>query len=327
MTQFQRCALLIAVWLATTLFAHSAGAANRCDRSCLQGFITQYLDALEAKRPERLPVSKTVKFTENGVTVPLGEALWATISGLGDYRVDYVDTETQQVASHAAFIENGIPGLMALRLKIVRGKIAEIETVLNRGAPMAMKMPQVESAWHEAEPASQRLTRSQLAKGAENYLKAVSSSDGRFVKFNLQSCLRLENGNVMAYGPNDKSPIPLAPIADTNNWQAAVRSTMGMPCADQLSTGLYGFITSYDNARFPIIDVERQIVFGQWNFRRRGDKQGVTYNGKYYPFLDTMRYPNENLLGQAFKFRDGGILRVQGVFYNANVYRAGTGWE
>ncbi|MBK6674873.1 MAG: hypothetical protein IPG49_15975 [Proteobacteria bacterium] len=38
-------------------------------------------------------------------------------------------------------------------------------------------------------------------------------------------------------------------------------------------------------------------------------------------------WPNENLLGQAFKFRGGRILRVQGVFLNANVYRAGTGWE
>ena len=41
----------------------------------------------------------------------------------------------------------------------------------------------------------------------------------------------------------------------------------------------------------------------------------------------TRYLPNENLLGQAFKFRGGRILRVQGVFLNANVYRAGTGWE
>jgi hypothetical protein len=39
-----------------------------------------------------------------------------------------------------------------------------------------------------------------------------------------------------------------------------------------------------------------------------------------------MLFPNENLLGQAFKFRDGRITRVQGVFFNANVYKAGTGW-
>jgi hypothetical protein len=43
--------------------------------------------------------------------------------------------------------------------------------------------------------------------------------------------------------------------------------------------------------------------------------------------MERTQFPNENLLGQAFKFRDGAITRVQGVFLNANVYRAGTGWD
>jgi hypothetical protein len=216
---------------------------------------------------------------------------------------------------------------MALRLRVVDGRLAEIETILNRGAPMAMHMPPTEVAWNEAEPAASRLTREELASETENYLRAVSRSDGRLVKFNRESCLRLENGNVMAYGPHDHPAVPLAPITDTSSWQYAVRQTLGMDCAEQLSTGLYAFITSYDNARFPLIDVERQIVFGIWNFRRRGDVPGATFRGRFYPFMDSMRFPNENLLGQAFKFRSGRILRVQGVFLNSNVYRAGTGWE
>jgi hypothetical protein len=253
--------------------------------------------------------------------------LWATIDRLGTYRVDYLDTETQQAASHVAFVEDGRPGLMALRLKIVAGKIAEVETVLSRAAPAALSMPQIEPLWTESEPVAKRLTREQLATETENYLKAVSRSDGSLVKFNKASCMRLENGNVMAYGPNDTPKAPLRPVTDSNSWQAAVRQTMGMDCADQLSTGIYAFITSYDGARFPVIDVERQVVFGQWVFRRAGTAKGVTFKGKFYPFMDSMRFPNENLLGQAFKFRNGRITRVQGVFLNANVYRAGTGWE
>jgi hypothetical protein len=139
--------------------------------------------------------------------------------------------------------------------------------------------------------------------------------------------MRLENGNVMAYGPNDKPIAPLRPVADPNSWLAAVRQTMGTDCADQLSTGIYRFITSYDHARFQVIDVERQVVFGHWVFRRKGNVPGVTFKGKFYPFMDSMRFPNENLLGQAFKFRDGRITRVQGVFLNSNVYKAGTGWD
>jgi hypothetical protein len=326
---------LLAAALVTSAVLTAAGSARvlaasegpACDRACLSGFITKYLDALTAHDPARLPVTRDVRFTENGVEIPLGDALWQTIAALGSYRVDYLDTEAQQAAAHVAFVENDKPGLMALRLKIVDGKISEVETVLNRGAPAASAMPPIESLWTEAEPAATRLTRAELAQETENYLKAVSRSDGSLVKFSKTSCMRLENGNVMAYGPNDKPLAPLRPVADPNSWQAAVRQTMGVDCADQLSTGIYRFITSYDHARFPVIDVERQVVFGHWVFRRKGNVPGVTFKGKFYPFMDSMRFPNENLLGQAFKFRGGRITRVQGVFLNANVYKSGTGWD
>ncbi len=139
-------ALAVSVLLSAALAA-AAQDTQPCDRVCLSGFITTYLAALVAHDPSRLPVTPGVRFTENGVAVPLGEALWLTIGRLYDYRVDYLDTEAQQAASHVAFVENDRPGLMALRLKIVGGKIAEIETVLNRGAPRAASMPPVEALW------------------------------------------------------------------------------------------------------------------------------------------------------------------------------------
>ncbi|MFD1788276.1 hypothetical protein ACFSC3_11900 [Sphingomonas floccifaciens] len=296
-------------------------------RAALHDMISLYLDALVAHDPSRLPLTPDCRFTENGVAIPLGEALWHTIDRLDSYRVDYIDTDAGEAASHVAFVENDLAGLMALRLKVVEGRIAEIETVIHRGAPMALSMPPVDPIWFEAEAPETRLTRAQLAEETENYLRAVSSSDGSKVKFNPNSALRLENGTLMALGPNDTWPHPLKPIEDQDSWFAAVRSTLGMPPGEQLDTGVYGFITSYDNARFPLIDVKRQVVFGVWNFRRRGDVKGVTLNGKYYPHMERTQFPNENLLGQAFKFRDGGITRVQGVFLNANVYRAGTGWD
>lgn len=324
----RRAFTFAAVLIVTSLlFPAAAATPTACDRACLTGHLTAYLQALVARDPSQLNLAPSARFTENGVQVPLGEALWATITTLGPYRVDYLDAEAGQAATHVDFREGERAGLMALRLRVVGDRITEIETVLNRGAPMALHMPPIEATWAQVESAATRLTRAQLAEETENYLRAVSRSDGRLVKFDRTSCLRLENGNVMAHGPNDKPPVALAPVADPQSWQSAVRQTMGMDCAEQLSTGIYAFITSYDNARFPVIDVERQVVFGVWNFRRRGDVPGVTFRGRFYPFMDSMRFPNENLLGQAFKFRAGRILRVQGVFLNANVYRAGTGWD
>jgi hypothetical protein len=185
-------------------------------------------------------VAGNLRYTENGVALPMGEAMWATVTGIGPYRVDYVDTDASQVAAHVSFHEGSRAGLMSLRLRMEGGRITEIETVLNRGAPMADRMAPVEPAWTQVEPVSTRLTREQLAAEAENYLKAVSRSDGRLVKFNTDSCLRLENGNVMAYGPHDAPAVPLPPVAEPDSWQTAVRQTMGMDCAAQVGTFPHG---------------------------------------------------------------------------------------
>jgi len=87
--------------------ASAHAATDDCDRACLSGFVTSYLDALKAHDSRPLPLTSDVRFTENGVAIPLGEALWVTITGIGTYRVDYVDTEAQQVASHVISPKTG----------------------------------------------------------------------------------------------------------------------------------------------------------------------------------------------------------------------------
>ena len=49
------------------------GASNAasCDRTCLTGAITTYMDALLEHDPSKLPLAETVKFTENGQVMQL----------------------------------------------------------------------------------------------------------------------------------------------------------------------------------------------------------------------------------------------------------------
>lgn len=68
---------------------------------------------------------------------------------------------------------------------------------------------------------------------------------------------------------------------------------------------VYAFITRYDNPRFPIVDVERQIVFGVFNFRRKGTVKDVTIDGRTYPMMPSTQWPNEVLNTQAWKFVNG----------------------
>lgn len=325
-TGFRLGSALVLALLAPGIAAAKAPPSVGCDRLCLKGVLSTYIAAMLAHDRARLPLAPHARFTENGVELPLGKGLWTGISAAASYRYDYLDPQSGGAATHIDFVENGKAGLMSLRLRIVGGRIVEVETVVNRGARNATQMVPAEPLWDAPEPAATRLTRAQLAGVAESYLAAVASSDGTKAPFDEQTCVRLENGGVMAMTANDHPPQPMPSAKAPDPWLRAIATTMGMGCSRQIGTGIYGFITSYDNARFPVIDVERQIVFGQWNFRRRGNVKGARLNGQYVPFMESTQFPNENLLGQAFKIRGGKIVRVQGVFLNANVYNAGTGW-
>jgi len=324
----QRCAWVLCMGVVCTSLPGVAAAAGHadCDEACLKSMMDGYLQALQAHDPSRLAVAPKVRFTENGVAIPLGEALWVTLSGLGSYRHDFFDPASGGVASYVTMRENGTPGYLMVRLKVAARRLTEIETVVVRDAPTSLTQPAYDPLWDQVVPRAQRLTRQQMIAGALGYMRAVALVKGDLAPF-AESCSRLENGMVMALGPHDQPPVPLKPLAHTDDWAAAVRSTLGMGCSRQLDTGVYAFITAYDNARFPIIDVDRQIIFAVFDFRRRGTVKSVTMpDGRTYPMMPSTQWPNEVLNTEAWKFQNGKITRVEAVFLGNRTYKQGTGW-
>jgi hypothetical protein len=110
----------------------ASAAISSCDRECLRGFLTKYLDALIAHKPGDLPVSDKVRFTENTVDTKLGESLWKTASKLTPYRQDIIDVRQGVAGTHALIEEGKNTVLLLVRLKIVNNKITEIETQVTR---------------------------------------------------------------------------------------------------------------------------------------------------------------------------------------------------
>src|SRR5579864_8811224 len=124
--------LVCLILLPAAALAQNRGAASSgaCDRECLRGFITQYLDAMIAHNPKALPTAAMARFTEDTKTLPLGEGLWKGASKIRPYRQDFLDVREGVAASHVIVEENGMPAMLALRLKIVNRKITEIETMV-----------------------------------------------------------------------------------------------------------------------------------------------------------------------------------------------------
>src|ERR1700691_5929941 len=100
----KKSALLSA--LAVLMFAAAAASSSRanaspakavdCDRTCLSGFVDQYMAAVAAHDPSKLPHTANARYTENNVEMKLGEGLWQTSDGGASYKVYTDDPEAGQ---------------------------------------------------------------------------------------------------------------------------------------------------------------------------------------------------------------------------------------
>lgn len=128
------------VCFAAAVAAGPAQAAD-CDRACLSGLLTQYVDALVAHDPSRLPVTGEVRFTEDSRVLQLGEGLWKTVTAKGDFRHDYLDTAKQVAAAHVELFEGEIPVLYSVLLHVEDARIAGVESLVQRIQPDSRFQP------------------------------------------------------------------------------------------------------------------------------------------------------------------------------------------
>jgi len=184
---------------------NTARAAD-CDRDCLRGIVTQYLDAMVAHKPAALPVAAKVRFTEDTVEKPLGDGLWKTASGLRKYRQDILDVRQGVAASQVVVEEAGMPVMLMLRLKVADKKITEVETQLTRsraeGAIFNIDALQTAGKIMNLVPERAQInSREDAIKAALFYPAGLKI--GSFVEVNAPfapDAYRIENGNVTA-GP------------------------------------------------------------------------------------------------------------------------------
>jgi hypothetical protein len=175
-----------------------------CNRECLRGFITRYLDAMIAHTPGALPVAANVRFTEDTVDMKLGDGLWKQASKIRPYRLDILDVAQGVAASQVVVEEAGSPVMLLLRLKVANKTITEVETQVTRnqkeGAIFAVDALQSPNAAMimPVDPAK-RSSRAEAIKLAEFYPAGLEA--GSFVTVNApfaSDAYRFENGRLMA---------------------------------------------------------------------------------------------------------------------------------
>ncbi len=289
----------------------SPSASNSCDRDCLNQVIDQYLAALVAHNPSSLPLAKAVKFTEDGVPLELGDGLWATASGLSNYKVYFDEPAAGGAGVFTLIQENGKPVILHVRLKVVNKRITEIETLVARKETTSLfgteNLTEPRPVFLESVSAADRPSRQDMVSMVGKYFDGIEQGNGDIVPFD-KDCIRIENGIQTCPGS------PTSPLG-------------ALSCGAQLSTKIFTYIHTISPRRFPIVDNERGLVLAIVRFNHPATSQTVEVPGRGMMTMGRYsQWPNSTEIAELFKIKDRKIKEISAVIVT-QPYKAPTGWE
>ncbi len=90
------------------------------------------MTAMAAQKPTDVPWAKEVKFTENGVGIPVGEGIWGSIRSKSDFGLVVPDASTNTVAWYGLIYDHDAPAYAGVRLKVKGARVAEAEVIVAR---------------------------------------------------------------------------------------------------------------------------------------------------------------------------------------------------
>jgi len=289
-----------------------------CDRACLISVMNDYVAALAAHDPSRVPLAPNVEFVENTKVLHPGEGLWKTAESLPTtFKIYIPDPVSEQVGLLCVMRANNEDIEAGFRLKIRHGEIVAAEH-LWAGDITPAQMKNLETprpAFLETVPPAQRNTRAQMLKIAPMYYTAVTTADANNAPF-AGDCVRRENG-MQTTG----NPLPPHPTA------RQILGTYG--CAAQLKTHVMDYIKRIEPRRVMIADPQTGLVMGFSQFRHPMKHRTEKIVGVPGVTSTTMGFnrPFDNVAVHVFKISGGQIHEIEALGHSGMPYNSPTGWE
>lgn len=296
-------ATLLAGVGAMLLLPASAIARERCDKACLEDLAGRYRAAYVKHDPSLLPLAKNVRFSENGVMMPFPDASWDTVTREAGPALTISDVKTGQVGIYTSIWQNDTPGFLAVRLKIVDGRISEIEHMLSTARNLSgpptpigeIDKYQPDPNFSAIVPESRRAPREKLIPHADGYFNTLNNNTGeiRGTRF-TPDAQRIENGRTF---PEIEKGFKL---------------------------GYYAFNNRVRREHL-LVDEERQVVLSRGFIDHKGIMDEYTLTDgtrRRSPY----REPHTWAFLEMFKINDDHITSVQAVFIGAP-YNMGSPWK
>ena len=312
------------------LVGGTAGAQGNaaCDRGCLEGFVDRYLDALIKHDPSAAPLASNVRYTENGQRLAIGDGLWRSMKAKGTYRLFVSDVEAGQVVllgtvheEHANPVQTA-PALIALRLKVAREQIIEVEMEIARSADAAQRVEALgtpHALFTQPIPANERMSRADLIKTADMYFTGMQQNDGKGNYPFADDCNRIENGMQTTNRP--------APAGETRPDPATASNYSAQwTCLEQFSSGLLHFVSRIRDRRYVAVDSERGLVLAFVFFDHfAGDtRRFTTPSGRAVTAGPAQ--PWTWYIAELFRVENGKLRRIEAVLERVP-YGMTSGWS
>jgi hypothetical protein len=162
--------------ISTALFAFgSVAAAAPCDRACLLEHAKQFNANMLAHTTEKIPLGPNVQIRENTKAIALAESKWSTVTRIRSEGV-FADAIKGNVIEHvAAETASGKTVYIGTRLKVVDGKIEEVEINFDdRPNVNAKNLIPYDPFFDTIVPQERRSSREQLERIITSYFQGLT---------------------------------------------------------------------------------------------------------------------------------------------------------
>lgn len=101
-------------------------------RAPLAAFVDRFLAALLSRDAKPKGLAASVRYTENGQQLNIGDAMWGTVSEISEHKVVLADPAAGTVGFCGCIKELNVEAFLTARLKVQNNEITEIEALVMR---------------------------------------------------------------------------------------------------------------------------------------------------------------------------------------------------
>jgi hypothetical protein len=282
------------------------------DRAGLYEALEAYLQALGRRNADAVSWGEAPRTSENNVMLEIGDGLWGTIEGMGDYRLRFADPSSGQVGYFGTVREAVEESGFTVRLRIdPDGRVSEAESIVVRQSDSGIKF---ENPRYWDKPilnanAERPVPRAEMIRLSNGYFDTLQLNDGTIHTRFHPDCNRVENGVQTTHNPEFAKIVPVSALG----------------CEQQFRMGNYRYDDRLRARRFPMVDEERGLVlaFGFIDHSGRLAQYRLT-DGR--TVQSPVRRPHSFYLAELFKIDHGMICQIEANFITVP-YNMPSPWD